>query len=567
MVAVPCGNVKKKFPVVAKMMALALAMVMVLAMSVTVFAADDPAYSITIENTNTNSSINGKQYKAYKVFDLTLGNATTTDEGTTYGAYAYSIKNTDWAWSYLTAGATTDDKGVITTTFGIKLTPSASDSTNYSVDGKTMTEANARALADALATHLPSTANGTSAAAANETATIELSEPGYYAVYGVVVPKDPKAAEEVVAALALTTTDPNATVNPKAEVPPLDKKITGEHKLDDAGKAATAEVGKTVSFELDSKVPDLTGYSNYTFKISDTMTSGLTFTDPEGDATNDVVVKINNVDKTSDVTVSVSGQNLTVTIPYSVLKAATKGQDIVVTYSAVVNSNALNTDYEKNTANLEYSNNPTTDTTNKTPDKEVYVIDVDINVDKVANNGSGKKLDGAKFLVFKGETQPADTAEAWYKWDATNNKVTWVAKASADEFVTTTDGKFTPNVRGLEAEATGTKYGLLETEAPTGYNLLKDPVIVTLTAAYAESGGTKTATVTATNATVTKGTVTLSADQNTDQPLATAQVINESGTELPSTGGIGTTIFYVIGAILVLGAGILLVTRRRMNAN
>ena len=108
---------------------------------------------------------------------------------------------------------------------------------------------------------------------------------------------------------------------------------------------------------------------------------------------------------------------------------------------------------------------------------------------------------------------------------------------------------------------------MLETEAPTGYNLLKAPVIVTLTAAYAESGGTKTATVTADGASVTNGTVTLSADQNTNQPLATAQVINESGSELPSTGGIGTTIFYIVGAILVLGAGILLVTRRRMNAN
>ena len=551
-----------------KMMALVIAMVMVLAMSVTVFA-EDPTYSITVTNTNTNSSINGKQYKAYKVFDLTLGDATTTDEGTTYGAYAYSIKSTDWAYQYLTAGATTDDKGVITTTFGIKLTPSASDTTNYSVDGSTMTADNARALADALATHLPSAADGTSAAAASETATINLTAPGYYAVYGVVVPKDPKdsPAEEVVAALALTTTDPQATVNPKAEVPPLDKKITGEHTLDAAGKAATAEVGKTVSFELDSKVPDLTGYTAYTFKISDTMTSGLTFTDPDGAATNDVLVKINNLDKTSDVTVEVSGQTLTVTVPYDVLKAATKGQDIVVTYSAVVNSNALTTDYEKNTANLTYSNNPTTNTTNKTPDKEVYVIDVDINVNKVANRNSGDALKDAEFKVFKGATKPADTVEAWYKWDATSKKVTWVDKANADTFKTGTDGKFTPAVQGLEAEKTGTTYGLLETVAPKGYNLLPDPVIVTLTGTYAEGASGKTATVTATGADVTNGTVNLATAQDANQPLATATVINQSGTELPSTGGIGTTIFYVIGAILVLGAGILLVTRRRMNAN
>ena len=90
-------------------------------------------------------------------------------------------------------------------------------------------------------------------------------------------------------------------------------------------------------------------------------------------------------------------------------------------------------------------------------------------------------------------------------------------------------------------------------------------MIVTLTTAYAEEGSVKTATVTAENATVTKGTVTLSAAQNADQPLATAQVINESGTELPSTGGIGTTMFYVFGTILVAAAGILLVSRRRMS--
>jgi fimbrial isopeptide formation D2 family protein/LPXTG-motif cell wall-anchored protein len=541
-----------------------LALMMVMAMASVAFA-EDPAYSITINNTNDNSSINGKQYKAYKVFDLTLGAPDTTKDPVEYGAYSYSIKNSDWAWNTLTTGATTDaTTKVITTTYGITLTPSASDPTTYMVDGKTMTAANARALADALATVLPASADGTGTGA-SEKATISLTKPGYYAVYGVVIPNDPKAepAEEVVAALALTTTDPSAEVFPKAEVPPLNKKITGQHVLDDAGKAATAEVGKTVSFELDSKVPDLTGYTAYTFKISDTMTSGLTFTDPDGDATNDVVVKINNVDKTSDVTVAVSGQTLTVTIPYDVLKAATKGQDIVVTYSAVVNSNALTTDYEKNTANLEYSNNPTTNSTNKTPDKEVYVIDVDINVDKVANSGTGAKLKDAKFLVFKGATQPADTAEAWYKWDATNNKVTWVAKASADEFVTGTDGKFTPNVRGLEAEATGTKYGLLETVAPAGYNLLDKPVIVTLKTTYTESASAKTATVSAEDATVTNGTVTLSADPNNNQPLATAQVINNSGTELPSTGGIGTTIFYIAGIVMVLGAAAIVIARRK----
>ena len=552
-----------------KMMALALAMVMVLAMSITVFAGEGggttPTYKITIDNSdNENVSIVGKTYTAYKLFDVTYTGSGKDDP------HAYSIDSDgDGAWAWDTIKGTADANGVYTNaTYGLTFTPTAADATVYSITS-TMTADQARALADALESKRTSaTVSKSSAAATAETVDIALDEAGYYLVYGTVKANDPAdGSKELVAAVALTTADPTETVKPKVEAPPLDKKITGEHKLDDAGKAATAEVGKTVSFELDSKVPDLTGYSDYTFKISDTMTSGLTFTDPDGDATNDVVVKINNVDKTSVVTVAVSGQTLTVTIPYSVLSAATKGQDITVTYSAVVNDKALTTDYEKNTANLEYSHSPYDTTTNKTPDKEVYVIDVDINVNKVANSNSGDALKDAEFKVFKGATQPADTAEAWYKWDATNKKVTWVAKANADTFKTGADGKFTPAVQGLEAEKTGTAYGLLETVAPKGYNLLKDPVIVTLTGAYAEGTSGKTATVTASGADVTNGTVNLAAAQNANQPLATATVINQSGTELPSTGGIGTTIFYVIGAILVLGAGILLVTRRRMNAN
>ena len=543
------------------MMALVIAMVMMVAMGITAFADDPTTYSITVTNTNTSMSIIGKTYSAYKLFDVTYS-------GTNY---AYSIKTDNPFYSTAAAKAILDTYFDFTDTSDTTVKTVTVKESKQDATSKTLSAADVRALADALQPYVPSTAAGTATATA-ETVTINLSEAGYYIVTGTVKPTDPANSDkEVVSAVILDNAAPTATVNPKASVPTLDKKITGEHLLDEAGKAATAEVGKTVSFQIDSNVPDLTGYANYTFTITDTMTSGLTFTDPEGDATNDVVVKINNVDKTSEATIAISGQTLTVTIPYNTLKAATKGQAIVVTYSAVVNSNALTTDYEKNTAKLTYSNSPYPSgqgtPTNDTPEKEVYVIDADINVDKVAGNASGAKLAGAKFQVFKGTEKPADNALAWYKWDATNNKVTWVAKADADVFETNDQGKFQPAVRGLEAEKTGTAYGLLETEAPTGYNLLKDPIIVTLTGAYTENGTTKQATVTAQGATVTNGTVDLTAAQNANQPLATKQVINNSGSELPNTGGIGTTIFYVIGAILVLGAGILLVTRRRMSAN
>ena len=240
-----------------RIMALVIAMAMVLGMMSMSAFAEDPSYKITVTNDNTAMSINGKTYNAYKVFSLTLGNAATDEETgeTTYGAYAYSIKNTDWAWATLVDGATTDNTtGRITTKYGIVLIPSAADSTTYVIDGESMTEPNARALADALKAVLPATADG-SGEGSEESATITLSDPGYYAVYGVVVPTDPKEdpAEEVVAAVALTTTDPEAEVKPKASVPTLEKEITAvtetdgtavsDAVLDADGQAAVAKIG------------------------------------------------------------------------------------------------------------------------------------------------------------------------------------------------------------------------------------------------------------------------------------------------------------------------------------
>lgn len=594
-----------------KMMALVIAMVMVLAMAIPAMAAAGD-YQITVENTNKAMSINGKTYYAYKVFDLTLGAEDTTTDPATYGAYAYSINSSDWAFTKLTTGATTNsDTGVITTTYGIVLTPSAADPTTYTVNGDSMTEANARSLADALQSVLPATSAADGhAEGANEKAVIDLSEAGWYAVYGTVKPTDPKATEEVVAAVGLTTTDKKVTVNPKASVPTLDKSITGVTEdgevLDDDGQAAVAKVGAKVSYKLDSVTPDLTGYDDYKFIISDTISSGLTY---DNTSLSSLVVKIDGTAlAAAKYTLAVDGQSFTLTIPYNTLKDYAAGKAIVVTYDAIVNSNALTTDYEKNTASLEYSNNPYDTTTSHTPDKETYVIDLNIDVFKIGNNDNTKKLDGAEFKLYKTATGAAtytaateyaagttyyssndgtDTvveiadadafaayegtlytktagtsSKQYYKW--ADNKVTWVAtQAAGDTFTTDNTGKLTQQVRGLDK---GTYY-LEETKAPEGYNVLSAPVEVTISVSEADNVVSYSATTDGVRAAMTNGQVDLTEAQNANQPVATATINNQSGSELPSTGGIGTTIFYIVGAILVLGAGILLVTRRRMNAN
>ena len=571
-----------------KMMALVIAMVMCLAMGVTVFA-DDPTYSITVTNTNDNVTIAGKTYTAYKLFDMTYQGTTTTGDDTSPHAYTISTSNPFYT--------NADSKAELDKYFSFTASDStvmivglrdasgkAPGETGYEKDNLKYTETAARTLADALEDYLPSTNQGTATVADGaETCTINTNPnaAGYYLVYGTADSADPKSDDtDIVAAIALTSTDPAGLVNPKVDAPPLNKEITavaeGNDEVDDAlldkdGKAAVAKVGSTVSFKLTSMVPDLRGYDDYTYIISDTMTAGLSFTGTDTkDVINGMVVKIGTttltLNNTNDkakytLTHAVDSKSFTLTIPYSTLAEFDKGTDITVEYNATVNSNALTYDYENNTASLKYSSNPYEDETNHTPDKKVYVLDLNLDVLKVDGSNTATTLDGAKFKLYRLASD--GTTKEFYKWDTTNNVVTWVAEANADVFETDTDGNLKQQVRGLDK---GTYY-LLETEAPKGYNLLSEAVEVVISAEEGTDKVTYSATYGGEDATMTNGEVNLATAQAEAQPVATGTIENNSGAELPSTGGIGTTIFYVIGAILVLGAGILLVTRRRMNAN
>ena len=585
-----------------KMMALALAMVMMLAMAIPAMAAPAATtHSITITNTNDVISIDGKTYSAYKLFD-------STHSG---DAYAYYMSTTNQFYSADLVATEAPAAGTLAALLRtyFDFTAVSGDTTKVNVTPKASFDADAaRTFADAIEPFLEDAAADKTGTASGQTCTITLDSgeagQGYYIVTGTAKAADQTTTagkEEVTSAVIITNEDPNPVVAPKAGIPTLDKKITGVAEgltevdgavLDANGVAAVAKVGSTVSYEIDSIVPDLRGYTTYTFKIGDSITTGLDY------VKSSFTLTINNTEVDIDPVFADGDKSFTLTIPMDTLDDYTAGQAIKLVYNCTVNNSSVSYDYDNNTANLEYSRNPYDDTQkDTTPDKKTYVININLDVDKVANSASGDKLSGAEFKLYRTVSSAAVT-EAWiydgteyateaeaqaaaeaagadasavthreaaaasegkeyYKWD--NNKVTWVAEASAQVLTTNAQGKFTEQVQGLDK---GTYY-LVETKAPTGYNLLKDPIAITITPNEANNK----VTYTATGASVTNGEVDLTAAQNANQPLATAQVINQSGTELPSTGGIGTTIFYVIGAILVLGAGILLVTRRRMNAN
>ena len=349
----------------------------------------------------------------------------------------------------------------------------------------------------------------TLAAGTDGTVSISNLELGYYFV-----------ASSSGALCNLTTTNPSVTIHDKNDIP--------FEKTDDQ---TSADVGQTVNYTITGKVPDYTGFTAYTYLIADEMSDGLTFK-------KDVKVTVGGVDKTSDCTVSydVNSDANKFTISVPVLdKQYEIGAEIKVTYSAVVNEKAV-AKVERNKATLTYSNDPTTSETTETTPEEEPVYSAKIVIDKYAANVTdpSKKLAGAQFILYKLDNGGA--AKQYYKWNETDKKVEWDADKTKAA-VKTTDENGAASFDGL---ADGTYY-LEEIVAPAGYNLLKDPVEVK---------------VDGTNATVT----------DTSSLTVTKGIANQTGAVLPSTGGIGTTIFYVLGGLLVVGAAVLLVTKKRMSS-
>ena len=312
----------------------------------------------------------------------------------------------------------------------------------------------------------------------------------------------------------LTTTNPTATIHDKNDMP--------FDKVDDK---VSADVGETVNYTITGKVPDDTGFDTYTYLITDTMSEGLTFN-------KDVKVTVGGTDVTSDCTIDYAVTNkFTVSIP---VKEYNIGAEIKVTYSAVVNEKAV-AKIEKNSATLTYSNDPADSSkTSTTPADEETVYSSKIVIDKHETGKDSTKLKGATFVLYKVASE--DTNEAtkmYYKWNKTDKKVEWVEnKADATSKITDDNG-----AASFDGLADGTYY-LEETAAPAGYNLLEKAEKVEV------KGG------------------------DTEAKLSvTAKVANNTGALLPSTGGMGTTLFYLLGSFMVLAAVVLLVTKKRMSVN
>ena len=474
-----------------KIVGILLAMIMVLAMSTTVFA-DAETGTITVDN-----PIAGQTYTAYKIFDVTYN----TDKS----AYSYTIESTSSWFATVQTYAATEANGLTLT--------QVNGSTKYII---TTTDAFSA----------PDFAVALKAAVSGKTGTaLTLSEDGKTATATGLALGYYFVTSSTGALCNLTTTNPTVTIHDKNDI--LFEKVDDKVSVD---------VGQTVNYTITGKVPDYTGFTTYTYLITDTMSEGLTFqkdvkvtvggTDVTTACTITYDVKENDTDETGNA------NKFTVSIP---VKSYTIGAEIKVSYSAVVNENAV-AKIEKNHAVLTYSNDPTTNTTNDSEPQEETVYSSKIVIDKFETGKKDTtKLAGATFILYKevttGEGEAAVTSKWYYKWNDTDKKVEWVTdKAQATSKTTDTNG-----AASFDGLANGTYY-LEETAAPAGYNLLDKPVKVEI-----KGGDTET------------------------ELSVTAEVENNTGSLLPSTGGIGTTIFYVLGSILLIGAAVLLIAKKRMG--
>ena len=327
---------------------------------------------------------------------------------------------------------------------------------------------------------------------------------------------------------SLDTTNPNVVMEEKNEVP-TNVKTVEEDSTGNYGEKNDADIGQTVNFK--STITAQAGAENYVFH--DTMSAGLTYTAVTGITLNGTTVDASNYTVVTEGLTD--GCTFEVRFTQAFCDTLKANDQIVISYTATLNENAVIAgEGNPNTSKVSYGDSSNT---KYTPDSQTKTYTWNVNVFKYTmNDETETALAGATFTLSKNADGSNPIALV-----SKGNNVYRVAKngetGTVTEITTDDTGKFT--IQGLDADT----YYLTETAAPAGYNKLAGPVTIVI----GENG-------------VVNGTT------EAPQGVNEVKVLNQSGTELPSTGGIGTTIFYVLGCVLVAGAAILLITKKRMGA-
>lgn len=568
-----------------KLTAVLLSLVMLLALVVPASAAD--TYSITIHNDKT-----GHTYEAYQIFAGTVSDDETdgeTDGGPMLGDITWGSGVDGGALLAALKAANAGKYGTCTTAADVA----------EALGAEGATAADAAAFADIAAEHLTATVAGTADEPVGGNYVINNLPAGYYLVKDSLQEDDNQTGQ--VLSDYIVQVLGNVAMEPKdSDIPTVLKKVYDEEFAvnDEEGTYGTGyndvadwDIGDRVPFKLIAAVPqNIDSYEEYTFIFHDTLSAGLTL---DRDSLHVYVTEttdanINEFDPQAATlyTVSEVAENGTFTVTIPNIKALDSHDHpanyIIVAYDAFLNENAeIGLDGNPNSVSLEFSNDPNGEGTGRTEEDTVIVFTYELDGTKVDGADVDTKLEGAQFVLLNGGgTRAARVDETgkltgWVEPDdikegltGTNdrekmNELTNEDFANAGLAITSAaDGTF--KIAGLDD---GTYY-LREIQAPNGYNLLENDVELVITADTANgqdwNSGIATDALTGLTITVDNG-----AAQNgdLDTGIVNVTVENNRGATLPETGGMGTTLFYIIGGLLVVGAGILLVVRIRMKAH
>lgn len=562
--------------IISRCMAVLLTVAMILTMSMTAFASEGTSEAVAAATgkLTVNNTVAGKKLDLYQIFTAVKAN----------GSVLYTL-NTAYDGFFKEKV----DNG--TTLEGDALSKAAYEYVKKQVgeDGSAGVE-----FAKQLLTWILDSANNIAVFKENvettETKTEITGLPyGYYLVYpegATDTSSAPGNQKYTSVASLVSVTGEDAQINMKSNYPTVDKKLIpsqngsgitvgaivdgsweGNHQMEledenDAEdtiapqgvttetKAGGFAIGDTVTYQLTSKVPDMTGYNSYTFKFVDTLSKGL-------DLKEVLSVKVGK----TTLTAKSSGTNtyalaydettrtLTVTLNdfYNSYKNRT-GETITVIYTATLNKDAvIGMNPNTNKAIVEYSNKPGTDETGKSKPSEVDVHTFDFKIFKHYLTGETKNpLEGAEFELYKTNTEENNKVKIIRDADGTYRQAT-PEEAKVEGFESAviksgTDGY--AHVKGLEA---GTYY-LRETKAPEGYNKLIGDIKITITAVYDEtSGKLKSYSITYKygDEKEIKGDDIDAGENHPEVPVE-----NKAGAQLPSTGSKGALMVTLAGIVL-----------------
>lgn len=588
-----------------KAIAIIVCLVMVFSMSITAFAADstETKYTLTINNPTE-----GHQYEAYQIFSGTLETVSGSDNQV--------LTNIEWGSAIVGEGYDNSEN----------LIKAINDAAVAAKDGSTLSlfrglvnsdgvvNKDAANLAEKIADNVTTDSETLDALAAifekyiktgsnigeqkytenivtgddNKTTdksyyTISGLTPGYYLVKDNDGSLDEKYDSYTKFILRVIK---DVAVSPKSDVPSVEKTINDT--IDGTyGEYEDFDINDMAYYKWEGKLPsNLKDYETYYYKFYDTLPTGLkhvqfekiyieghdgdvvhTFFDstvPEKNKIEELPEGINV--ETIDNKVNLEFEDLFKLYP-SILPT----QKIIVKYSARVTRDALIAAPMTNSVYVEFSNDPNADgtgtpSTGETPEDVAHAFTFKINVDKYDADNKEVKLEGAEFELYYERTEN-DAIVMYYAQVVTEEMIAegkeingevvdqndlgvvygWTTDESQASILDT-DEKGEIAVRGLDEGI----YYLKETKAPAGYNLMETPVKIEIIPVYTAEGDEVSVTV---NYKV----------DDIDQESNTVGVRNSSGSTLPITGGMGTIIFYTLGGILVIGAVVLLITKRRVS--